>query len=248
MEKMNGGYIMLDMTTADAARVQAAYESGKVVIMFDGDSVQPATVTKSGSTYTVTGTKSAYTVTADSKTKTNAAYDVYNYITETGVKNMFMPTVEDVVPAQSGDFGLTVNADKTITTTGTKTSAQFITIGTFTPAKTGIYMLSCGIDTDIDTHAVYIKIGSVYYWARKDGLRIPMTAGTEYTVTLKIAANYTNNETYKIMIRDSRIDNADYAAYTPTNAQLYAALNALETRVAALETAAAAAVSTRSKK
>lgn len=136
---------------------------------------------------------------------------------DSGVKNEFLPTISNI----AGDFSLTVNVDGSFTTSGSKSSAQFLTIGTFTPKKSGKYKLSSGIAQDVDTHCLYIKVGSTYYWARADGITIPMDAGTTYTVTLKIAANYSNSETYYPMIRREEISDSGFQAYAPSNRELY---------------------------
>jgi hypothetical protein len=153
-----------------------------------------------------------------------AAQDTAAAAIDSGVKNEFKTTIEDI----TGGFSLTVNADGSFTTSGSKSTAQFLTIGTFTPKKSGKYKLSSGIAQDVDTHCLYIKIGSTYYWARADGTTIPMDAGTTYTVTLKIAANYINNETYYPMIRREEISDSTFQAYCPTNRELYEMIRALQ--------------------
>lgn len=247
MERMNGGYIMLDMTTADFARVQVAYESGKMVIMFDGDSVQPATVTKSGSTYTVTGTKTAYAVTDDSKIKTNAAYDVYNYIADTGVKNFVKQNL--TVP---NEMECTVNNDMSLTVTAKTTAIRRLTIATdLSNLETGKeYILSGCTDGNANT-TYHLGITKSNY----AGIVYQTSAETRFTKTddmallvLTVQAGQNWTKTFYPMIRRAEIDSPEYMPYAPTNAQLYTALNALESRVAALENAATAAVSTRSKK
>lgn len=142
-------------------------------------------------------------------------------VVDNSVKNEFRTTISDIVPASTGDFGLVVNSDGSFTTSGSKSSAQFLTIGTFTPKKSGNYKLSSGIAQDVDTHCLYIKIGSTYYWARATGITIPMEAGTTYTVTLKIAAGYQNAETYYPMIRSEKISDSTFQPYSPTNRELY---------------------------
>jgi hypothetical protein len=102
----------------------------------------------STSAYGATMLSDSVSSTDDKKAATSnavkTAYDegvtALEYSANTGVKNLFKPTIEDIIPTTSGGFQLIVNEDGSITTSGTSSTEDLLLLGRFSTEKTGYYL------------------------------------------------------------------------------------------------------------
>ena len=167
-----------------------------------------------------------YQMYAESNAKlTNLA----NYNTNNGVKNLFKPTIEDIIPTTSGGFQLKINEDGSITTSGTSSTEYDIVLARFIPKKTGYCMFSSGIPQTDYTHKSYLytTINGESVYATPTGARVLLEAGTIYDIKLHIKANYANNETYYPMIRSCDVTDYTYQPYAMSNVDLTHEVNAV---------------------
>lgn len=160
-----------------------------------------------------------YQMYAESNAKlTNLA----NYISNNSVKNLFKPTIEDIIPTTSGGFQLVVNEDGSVTTSGTSSTEIWPLLGRFIPEKTGYYLFSSGIpQTSYSTKSyLYTTANNASVYASPIGTRVLLEAGTIYDIKLDIKANYANNETYYPMIRSCDVTDYTYQPYAMSNVDL----------------------------
>ena len=245
MANLNGGYAMIDMNADDVyTKCANAYATGKMIIAYDGNTANPANIRKSGNTYTVTTTTNAYTVTESGTTKTDASAGAYNYSAETGVKTLFN---FDEWKSVNIARGTAVVADGvyTLTSTGNDCYTEYNPLATNPyPAAAEIktiagneYEFTWKVNSLTDGKKYRIAIfknganviASIPYGAVTSGvIRFIAPSDCEFvTFRLNLETSGTVAAFSEIMCRNAAISDGSYAAYVPTNAELYAMIQAL---------------------
>lgn len=226
---MNGGYSMIDSTSMTYNQVGALYAQGKPVIVYTGSTAEPACIAKQGTSYLITTPTTVYTVTSGGVTKANADADAFNYSADTGVKNL----LDHSVTSGSGSgLTYTVGDDKSITVSGTATGNFALTIKQVTlPA--GEYILS-GCPTGGAENTYRMDISGTSYFDTGDGVKFTANGTTSQTIRIRIAEGVElSSAVFKPMVRNARISDTTYQPYTPTNAELYAMILAIESEQSA---------------
>ena len=225
---MNGGYSMIDSTSITYNQVDALYAQGKPVIVYTGNTAEPACIAKQGSSYLITTPTTVYTVTSGGVTRANADADAFNYSAATGVKNL----LDSSVTSGSGSgLTYTVGDDKSITVSGTATGNFALTVKQVTlPA--GEYILS-GCPTGGAENTYRMDISGTSYFDTGDGVKFTANGTTAQTIRIRIAEGVElSSAVFKPMVRNSKISDSTYQQYVPSNAELYAMILALDTQSA----------------
>lgn len=225
---MNGGYSMIDSTSITYNQVDALYAQGKPVIVYTGNTAEPACIAKQGSSYLITTPTTVYTVTSGGVTRANADADAFNYSAATGVKNL----LDNTVTSGSGSgLTYTVGDDKSITVSGTATGNFALTVKQVTlPA--GEYILS-GCPTGGAENTYRMDISGTSYFDTGDGVKFTANGTTAQTIRIRIAEGVElSSAVFKPMVRNAKISDTTYQKYVPTNAELYAMILALDTQSA----------------
>ena len=202
-----------------------------ITITDNVDGTQTIASTGGGGGFTPTETQLAAMNSGIDSTKvaqieTNKNNILYN--TNQGVKNLF----NNVATASSGNrVSYTPNADKsgTITTDSAGAAAPvYFDLGSVT-LPSGSYILSGGVSADVslrDSNNTYVD----------DGNEATITLSQSATISLRIriATGYTNTNGVTVypMIRKAIISDTTYQPYAMSNAELTAAILALQAQLA----------------
>lgn len=137
-------------------------------------------------------------------------------------KNLLKNTA---VSAEVNGVTFTVNADGSITATGTATANADFTISNLTGyPSSGQYILSgCPEGGGVSTYRIQI-----YQVAADYGVGVEFTSQNRLNVYIRISAGQTvDNLTFYPMIRPAEISDSTYQSYAPSNRELYEMIIAL---------------------
>ena len=242
---MNGGYSMIDTETMNRERVAILYTQGKPVIVYTGDVAEPACISKQGGKYTITTPTTVYEVSETGITKKNADFQSMNYSAETGVKNIFNYDAWKTVVVNNGNAVASENS-YAMTSTYNNCFTSYAIEATYpypegakmytVPGNKYIFSWKASGLTEGKTYRITIfKNGVTSVLA--DTLPINATEGfLEFTapadctfVTFYVALPTAGTSVTfsNFMCRNAGISDSSYAPYVPTNAELYAMVQAL---------------------
>lgn len=151
-----------------------------------------------------------------------------SYNTAMGVKNLF----DNVATASSGNrVSYTPNADKsgTITTESSGAAAPvYFDLGTVT-LPSGTYVLSGGVSSDVS-----LRSSDNTYVDEGNGATITLPQSATISLRIRVASGYTNINGITVypMIRNAIITNTTYQPYAMSNAELTAAIQAIQAQLA----------------